>query len=184
MPIRKVVLNVRSVGGRILVDKFGVALRALHRCSRIKAGLRYTVHCLHDMVLVQILSGFTYVENLGDLNEVRVANHFVRRTHLKHDEIIGTSGQLGRDSTGFNQLRTQDIQDGIKDEFEELDPVALGNPGIDTIDAGRDKVPLVGLCAAFERARNVVGSEKNDHYRSAAASMMTVLTFGGKEAFD
>ena len=94
----------------------------------------------------------TYVEDLGNLNEVGVADDLMGCAHLKHDHFIRSSRQLRRHSSRLNELLAQNVEDRIEDELQKLDPIAFSDPAIDAVDACRDKVALIGLCAAFKSA--------------------------------
>ena len=55
----------------------------------------------------------------------------------------------------------QNVEYGIEDELEKLDPVPFIDPLINTIYTGRDKMTLVGLCTALKSTRDVVRSAQN-----------------------
>ena len=51
----------------------------------------------------------TYIEDLSDLNEVRVGDHLIYGAHFEHDKIIGTSSQMFRDNGLVDKFSSQDI---------------------------------------------------------------------------
>ena len=94
---------------------------------------------------------------MGDLTEIRVADHLVNRAHFKHHYIVSSSRQTFRYDTGLDELGAKNIQDGIKDELDKLNPVALIDHLINTIDTRSDEMPLVGRGASFQGSGDVVG---------------------------
>ena len=85
------------------------------------------------------------------MNEVWVANDLVDRAELKHNKVISASSKTFAHSSGCDQLRPEDVQNSIQHEFHQLDPIALIDPLIDTVNARADEMPLVSRGATFER---------------------------------
>ena len=54
----------------------------------------------------------------------------------------------------------QNVEYGIEDELEKLDPVPFIDPLINTIDTGCDKMTLVGLCTALKSTRDIIRSKQ------------------------
>ena len=99
----------------------------------------------------------TYIEHLSDLNEVRVADHFMNRAQLQHDKIIGTSCHTVRDSPTLDQLRPEYIQYSLQYEFHQSHPITLFNPLINPVHTRRYEVSLVGRRAPLQSTRDIIG---------------------------
>ena len=93
---------------------------------------------------------YTYIKNLSDLNEVWIAYDLVNRAELKHHKVICASSKTFTHSSALDQLRPEDVQNSIKNEFHKLYPVALINPLIDTVNTGADKMSLICRRATFD----------------------------------
>ena len=77
----------------------------------------------------------TYVKDLRDLNEVRVADDLVSSAHLEHDRVVCASCQLTRDHPRIYKLCSKNIQNRVQNELQQLHPVTLVDIFVDSVDA-------------------------------------------------
>ena len=100
--VREVVLNVGLVGRSVLIHQLRVDLSREHSWCCGQLWLNYFVNV---------------VEDLWDLDEVWVRDYLMSCTQLEKHEIISASCHTLSDNFGLNELRPQNIKDGIEHEL-------------------------------------------------------------------
>lgn len=132
--VTEIVINAWSVLRHVLGTKLRVTLRFNESfVCHLKSGLVDSVH---------------FIDNLHNLNEVRVADDRVNRTQFNHDQIITCPRQLSH-LLNLCQICSQSVQNCVKYEFNASAVILLFEIGVNSAHTSCNIVPLVSSRTPF-----------------------------------